>query len=282
MGFRSQSGSRHGSGEKFQKSAHEKTKARVQKKKSNEKYVEEPVAPSRDEIVEKTKASLARLGSQTFALSPFSQYFDDWLVSLRQVTSEFESSSIGVDEAFVKERVQIFEDVERGLAEKRLREAELEVSAKSLSENNHLIVETDAQYASQTRELAQKRNCDIERLTKNVHDLEEELAKIQLLKTSFFGLTKKTKAKKESEATQKLDTAKNELELAVKNFAIEQEKLHDEYQKKKQATMEKVQVLEKEIETMETDSSVEARQAACNALTALVNSLLQRKSTPPA
>jgi hypothetical protein len=280
MGFRSQSGSRRGSGEKFQKSSHEKAKSKAQKKEG--KYVEESPAPSPQEIVEKTLASLTKLGTQTFGLSPFSQYFDDWLVNLRQTISEFESSPLDVDEAFVKERMQTFEDVQRQFADRRLGEAELDQSAKALAENNHLLVETDAQYASQTRELAQKRNCDIERLTKGVHDLEEEHAKVARLKTSFFGFTKKAKAKKEAEVTQKLSAAKNELELSTKNFAIEQEKLHDEYEKKKQTIIAKVQVLEKELANMETDTSAEVRQAACNALANAVNSFLQRKPASPA
>ncbi len=115
-----------------------------------------------------------------------------------------------------------------------------------------------------------------------MHELEEELAKVALLKTSFFGLTKKAKAKKEAEVTQKLTSSKNELELAVKNFAIEQETLHDEYEKKKQAAIAKVQVLEKELATAETDNSVEVRQAACNALTNSINTFLQRKPAAPA
>jgi hypothetical protein len=280
MGYRGQTGSRRGSGEKFQKSAHEKAKSKAQKNKAG-KYVEETPVASPEEIVEKTIASLTKLGSQTFGLSPYSQYFDDWLVNLRQVTSEFESSPLEVDETFVKERAQTFEDIERQFAERRLREAELDASAKALAENNHLIVETDAQYASQNRELAQKRNSDIEGLSKTVHNLEEELAKIAQLKTSFFGFTKKAKAKKEAVVTQKLTATKNELELAVKNFAIEQEKLHDEYEKKKQAAIAKVQVLEKEIANMETDESIEVRQAACNVLVNAVNTFLQRKPASP-
>jgi hypothetical protein len=281
MGYRGQTGSRRGSGEKFQKSAHEKAKSKAQKNKAG-KYIEETPASSPQEIVDKIIASLTKLGGQTFGLSPFSQYFDDWLVNLRQVISEFESSPLGVDETFVKERTQTFEDIERQFAEKRLREAELDVSAKALAENNHLIVETDAQYASQNRELAQKRKCDIELLTKSVGDLEEELAKVARLKTSFFGFTKKDKAKKEAEVTQSLNATKNELELALKNFAIEQEKLHDEYEKKKQAAIAKVQVLEKEIANMETDNSIEVRHAACNGLVDAVTAFLQRKPASPA
>jgi hypothetical protein len=282
MGYRGQTGTRRSSGEKFQKSSHEKAKSKTHKNKSNVKYApEETPVPTIEEVAQKTLNSLEKLGTQTFALSPYRQYYDDWLINLRQVISEFESNpAVCVDDAFVKDRNQVFADVEGGFAKKRLREGELEAAAKTLRENNHLLVETDSHYATQTREFGTKRNSDIERLTKNLHGLEAELGKVRQMRTSFFGFTKKAKAKKEAEATQKLNAAKGELEIAVQNFNMEQEKIHDEYEKKKQATISIVQTLEKEIVDIETDSSLEARQVASAALSNAVKGLLQRKPVP--
>jgi hypothetical protein len=64
----------------------------------------------------------------------------------------------------------------------------------------------------------------------------------------------------------------------VHSFSVEQEKLHDKYEKRKQAVIEKVRSLEKEVEKLETDGSLEVRQAACEALVNAVNALLQRKT----
>jgi hypothetical protein len=283
MGNKSQTGSRRSAARKYQKSPHEKAKIKTQKHRADGKYLqEESSLPSAQEVVEKTLGSLSKLGSQTFALSPFSQYFDDWLVNLREVLFEFESNpAINVDDEYVKARSQILTDAEGELATTRLKESALESTAKALSEKNHHLVELDAEYASKTRENGLKRNNDVQRLTRNVHNLEEELAHIGQLKTSLFGLTKKSKAKKESEATQKLQSAKNELELAVQNFTVEQEKLHDEYEKTKQAVIEQVQSLEKEIESLETDASLAIRQAASKALVNTVNTLFHRKMLSP-
>lgn len=282
MASKSQTGSRRSAARKYQKSPHEKAKVKTQKHRADGKYHEESPLPSAQGVVEKTLGSLSKLGSQTFALSPFSQYFDDWLVNLREVLSEFESNpAINVDDEYVKARLQIFTDAERELATTRLKESALESTAKALSEKNHRLVELDAEYASKTRINGLKRNNGVERLTRNVHNLEEELARIGQLKTSLFGLTKKGKAKKEAEATQKLQSAKNELELAVQNFTVEQEKLHDEYEKTKQAVIEQVQSLEKEIESLETDASLAIRQAASKALVNAVNTLFHRKMLSP-
>ncbi len=281
MGYRGQSGSRRGSGERFQKSPHEKAKHKIQKPKSGIKFAqeEEPV-PSLGEVSEKILGSLSRLGNQTFALSPFSHYFDDWLISLRQMVSEFESNpSTNVDEEFQKERMQIFADVESQFAQIRLKEAELEASANALAQNNHLLVETDADYATQTRELGKKRNGEIGPLTQKVHELEHELSSVEQVKASFLNpFAKRAKAQKQTEATQKLKAAKTELEIAMQNFKVEQDKLHDDYEKKKEMIMEKVRGLEKEIVNIESDASLQVRQSACAALAATMKGFLNRRS----
>ena len=92
MSFRPQTGSRRSAARQYSRSAHEK-KAKEKKQRSGGKYLpEETPEFSAKEVVEKTLGSLSKLGNQIFALSPFSQYFDDWLVNLRQIISEFESN----------------------------------------------------------------------------------------------------------------------------------------------------------------------------------------------
>jgi hypothetical protein len=281
MGFRS-GGGRHGSGEKFQKSAHEKAKPKTGRKKPDIQYVNDNKTLSALELGQKTLASLEKLGTQKFALSPFSQYYDDWFVNLRQVVSEFEANpGVGADEAFEKERTRIFVEVESELAKLRIRETDLESSAQSLSNNNHFLVELDVVYAGQTRELGLKRNEETEHLTKNVHDLEEEVAKIRQMRTSFLGFTKKAKQKKLDESTQRLNSAKTELQLALENFSVEQDKLHDEYERKKQETIEKIRSLEVAIANIESDTSAEAREKATAALAEAVKALTHRKSPAP-
>ena len=165
------------------------------KQRSEAKYVEQQAEVPPKDAVEKTLGSISRLGNQIFALSPFSHYFDDWLVNLRQVISEFESNpSINVDEQFVKERTQIFLDVEGALAEKRLQESSLDGEAKELADNNHLLVETDKEYAEKTRQLSNKRNADVQRLSTEIRGLEDDVASQEQIKFSFYKFGAKKKA----------------------------------------------------------------------------------------
>jgi len=277
-------GSRGTAGRGRGKTPHDKAKAKEKKKRSSGKYaLEESEVATSEEIVEKTLGRLHSLGNQIFAFSLFSQYFDDWLLSLKNVLSEFEANpAVNLDEDFVKERSQIISNVELKLAERRREEAALEESVKRLADQNHLLVQIDTEYATATRNLSSRRNSEIQRLTRDVHDLEEELERIDRMKASIFTpFSKRAKSQRKAEATEKLNTAKGELESAVKDFTVEQEKLHDEYEKKKQAVVEKVQNLEKEVEKLETDSSLEIRRAACEALVNAVNALLQRKTATP-
>ncbi len=282
MSFRPQTGSRRSAARQFSRSAHDK-KAKERKQRSMGRYVEEQAEISAKEVAEKTLGILSRLGKQIFALSPFSQYFDDWLVSLKQVVSEFESSpSVQIDEQFVKERSQIFLDVEGALAEKRLQENNLSDEAKELAETNHLIVETDKEYAEKTRERSVKRNADVQRLSSKIRELEESLVAQQDIKISFYRLSARRKATQQLAQTQQdLKSTKNELQITLENFTAEQEKMHDNYEKRKQELSEKSDSLHRELEKLETDTSAEPRQNATNALGNAIDALTQRTSTSP-
>jgi superfamily II RNA helicase len=124
-----------------------------------------------------------------------------------------------------------------------------------------------------------RRNAEIQSLTLNVQNLEAELERVRAMKTSFFGFTKKAKARKEIEALENLDSAKTTLESALQNFKMEQERLHDDYEKKKQAELEEVQRLEKEVEKLDNDASITFRRNVAEAFADAVKALLERQPT---
>jgi len=69
--------------------------------------------------------------------------------------------------------------------------------------------------------------------------------------------------------------------IALQSFTAEQEKLHDNYEKKKQEISERVDALHKELEKLEVDTSIDLRKAASDALACAINSLIQRIPAPP-
>ena len=56
---------------------------------------------------------------------------------------------------------------------------------------------------------------------------------------------------------QALKSKKAELEVTLSSFTADQEKLHDNYEKKKQEITDKIESLHKTLEKLETDISVE-------------------------
>jgi len=280
MSFRQQS-SRRGVNRQSPKVAPDK-KAKAKKQRQGAKYLQEQTLQmSSQEVAQRTLNSIERLGNQIFALSPFSNYFDDWLISLRQIVEEFESNlAISVDEQFQKTRTQIFLDVMEALAQSKLAEANLSTEAKALVDNNHQITKTDQEYAEKTRELSNQRNIEITRQTNQLRQLEEELDAQQNVKFKFYQFNEKKRAQEKlDKLTKNLVDAKNKSALTLKNFATEQEKLHDNYEKQKQELNQKSDRLHCELEKLETDTSIPARQTACNALTNAINELI--KQTPP-
>jgi len=257
---------------------------RPQQPSSNE-YLREITSVASREFAEKTVDALNKSGSQVFAVSPFGQYFDDWLVDLRKILSDFESNStVRVDEQFVKDRSQIFLDVEGALTKKRLEESNLSEDAKALADNNQLLEETDKEYAEKRKELNLRKDAEVESITKKIHKLEEEsqeAKKIKIFNYKSKGEYNNARKKAEEKLTQtkdELESTKSELEAAQQSFSAEQKILEDIYEKKKHEITERNEILHKELKKLETDTSIDARQAACNALANAVNSLIQRYS----
>ena len=188
MSYRPRTTSRRGTGRGRGKVRREKTKHKGPKNRSGGKYLlEESEAPTFEAVVEKTLARLQSLGSQVFAFSPFSQYFDDWLFSLKSILSEFElNSAVNVDEEFVKKRSQIIADVELKLAARRHQEAVLEEAARILAGQKNLLVQIDTECTDATQKLASERNSEIKRLTRSVHDFEEELEEARRMKAGIL------------------------------------------------------------------------------------------------
>jgi hypothetical protein len=286
MGYQPHPSSHRTSGRGYGSTRHAKAKAKVkrQKRRSGDRYIlEENHVSTKEEVADRTLNRLRNLGNQKFALAPFDEYFGSWLMDLRGVLSEFESSpTVSTDDLFVKERSRILSDVELKLEEIRREQVSREEATKSLTDNRLLLDQIEDEYATKTREIIWQKNSEIKRLSSNIDGLREELDHIARMKTGIFrAISKKAKEQKEAEVTQRLNSAKNELALATQHFIAEQERLRDEYERKKQLVIEQIQDQQKEVENQEIDWSIEARRAACEALANAVNALLQRKDSPP-
>jgi hypothetical protein len=241
--------------------------------------LEENRVPTTEEIVEITVGRLRGLGNQIFAVSPFGDYFDDWLGNLRNVLIDFESNpAISVDDQFIEERSRKLADVECELEERKHEESAREIAITRLADNERLLERIEQEYANRLKEIEGRKNSKIERLSQSIQDLREELDRITQMKTGIFrAISKKVKAQKEAEATRRLNVAQSELELVTQNVAAELEKLRKEFETRRQLIIEQMRNLQKEAENIEIDESLKIRRTACEALVNASKALLQRK-----
>ncbi len=239
-----------------------------------EEHPKEKNMISAKDVAEMTAEKSENLGNQVFTISPFSQYFDDWLVNFQQIISEFESNpSVKVDEQFSEERSKILNNVENVLAQKKSDESKISEVTKTLDENNSLLTEVDKEFMEKSKELSGKRDPEIERLTYRIHELERDLTSQEESKNKMF---KRKTAEKITQTKQDLDSAKHELEVTKEKLAAEQDKLYESHEKKKLEITERLEALHKELEKLEMDSSIEDRKEASKAFANAVNALVQR------
>jgi DNA repair exonuclease SbcCD ATPase subunit len=258
-------------------------------------FAEEHV-PTPQEIVERTLNVVRSLGNQRFAVAPFYEHFDRWLLSLKSVLSEFESSPrITLDEQFSKERSQIVSDIESSLKERRLEEASrqeaIRESNRTLIEARSLLAQIEREHAAKAKDITRQRELAVKSVAGRMTKFRDELNRIVRMRAGFLrSISKKTKAQKQAEATGRLDSAKKELADVEKSFAAEQKKAEEVYRRRKQQILEQITRREREIEGLETsiqeDDAVDVRRKTCEALTNAIEELLQRtgalsQTSPP-
>jgi hypothetical protein len=160
---------------------------------------------------------LDMLGDEVFEQEPVSKYFDDWMVNLRQVILSFESNTaIGADETFSAQYNQIFGQIQDELDNRIANEADIAVSYRTLVENRYLLNKIDEEHAAQTKQLVEKGTSAIETLMRSMANIEKELSEAQAVKVSYrHPMQKMAQDQKVSELTQRLNSVKKRLAMAV-------------------------------------------------------------------
>jgi DNA repair exonuclease SbcCD ATPase subunit len=241
------------------------------------------------EIVNRALNSLSRLGSQRFAVGPFYEHYDRWILSVRNVLSEFEASSAAtVDDNFKEECSRVLSEIESTLNDRRAKEVSNDEAVREVNRNildaRSLLAQIEREYAAKMSDIAAKREHAVMPVATNLGRLRQELGRISRMRAGFLrGISKKTKAQKEAEATQKLESTKRELAEVEQSFAAEQTKLRKDHSKKKQQILEQIATHQKELDNLETgsdmDDAVEVRRAACDDLIASIDAFLKRTGT---
>ena len=241
------------------------------------------------ETVDRTVNSLSRLGSQRFAVSPFHEHYDRWLLSVRTILSEFElNPAVNVDDRFREECSKALSGIELILKERRVKEMSKDDTVRKANRGildaKNLLARAEREHATKKNQIAGEREHAIKPVAMSLGRLREELNRIVRMRAGFLrGISKKAKTEKTTEAAEKLDYTKKELAKIEQSYAFEQRKLESEFEKSRRKALEQIANYQREIEDLENgvqaDDALDAREAACDALIDAVNSLLQRTSS---
>ena len=278
MGFQPRKGRRDRDHE-YTKPLREKSKSKLRRGKRVGKPEPERVATAK-EVVEGTLKRLHTLGNQRFGSTPFNQHFPRWLATVKAVLAEFESNpNIGVDDQFLGERTQILATIERELENWRRIEASLDEEERNLMESRNRLEQIKREYAIAATEIGKRRSREIRRLRGGIDRLKRDQDEVIRMKTGFFrGVSRKAREQRELEITQRLLDAQQALEVATLDFKELKGKLRDDYERKSTPVFNQMRGFQKKLDDGETDSSLEDRWFACEALTDSVNNFMQRKS----
>jgi hypothetical protein len=259
-----------------------KDKKRLRKRLGRQ-FEEEKHILTEQEAAEITLKRLHTLGSQKFGASPFSEYFNRWLANVEAVLDEFKShSSIGSDEQFMHECSETLSTIKRQLENRKRSEELVNEETEELEKYNAQLQKIKLEYEAKMLAVKVRKRKEIKRLSSVIDQLKKEQDTVIRMKTGFFHLTsKKKREQKETEVMQKLNDRQTELELIMLDFSAEQNELRDDYDIKKEPVLKIIKNLQKTVGYMETDSSLEERWFACEALIDAMNSFLQRKAAQP-
>jgi hypothetical protein len=260
-----------------------KTGKAITVSKSVKEKPAEPTLQNNNPIVEKTLTSIERLGNQTFAISPFSQYYEDWLINLRQTVKVFETgSNVKIDKNFTEKCEQTLLDIQTTLTKLRTQESALAENEKNLLKVKQDIKDLEADYTKKKHELNNKHNTNTEQLTAQIKTFENDMETQRKTKISFFQFSaKKAAAQKLEQTKQSLKETRTQLETTSQNFTVEQNNLQDNYTTKKQELSTKSDTLQKETEQLEIDTSRKARKETCTHLNNIINEQIKHQNSKP-
>ncbi|MFA7397980.1 MAG: hypothetical protein WC046_05810 [Candidatus Bathyarchaeia archaeon] len=242
--------------------------------------VEERRIPTEQDIVELTLKRLHILGKQRFGVFPYSEHFDCWAATVETVLAEFISNpSIGVDDEFVVGCKMTLDRVNVKLGEIRCREASVGQEISKLSDYKNQLQQIDNEFFSRLSIVRGQNNSKIRRLNQSISKLKEKQDKIIKTKSGFFHrVSKKERERREALIVEQIINKQTELEVTMLDLKYMLKMLQEGFDKCRDPIFEEIKISQKRVDALETDSSLEERWFACEALIDELNLFLQRKS----
>ena len=270
----------------FSRPRREKSKARVKKHQISQADLEEKRRLTLDEVVEQSLNSLGSLGGQVFALSPFHEHFDRWLMSLRIVMDDFKSSPmVTIDDPFKEEMEKVFSDIESALIIERRAEDSRVESLQGLYSRiqgpRRMLSKVEQDHISEMRNFNVLKEQAIRSLKEEIETLQKELSEARNARPGFLsGITNKVWSRREERLAVMLAASEKKLEETSSSLVANEENLRNKFEINKLEINLQVDQKQREIEGLEATSQVDGsepiRRAACEELSNSIKALVAR------
>jgi hypothetical protein len=246
-------------------------------------YQDEKQVSPRD-VAAMTLNAVDHLGTQRFALPPFSSHFERWLVDLQSLLEEFKNRiPQAADETFSRQIDQRMNEIRTSLSEQTYKETKKSSQAaelhKKFSECDLKLSQLDREYKNDTHELRRQHAKSDQKLQSEIDALDRKRLQILRKKTNFLQriLQKPQITVQGTDAA--LETSKDRLRKSDASFSETLQRRRSDYLMKRQRLANEVSSLRQQIQDSSEnmgDDALESRRASCREIRLIIEEAMRR------
>jgi hypothetical protein len=225
------------------------------------------------------------LGSQRFALPPFSEHFQRWLKDLQSLLVEFESrvpeAASDVFKNEVKRKYEAIQEYLSRLADvETKRSDEFAAFQQQLAKLDVALSQLESDYRNRTQELRRHYAKSDQKLQLEIDALDRQRLENLRRKTSIFQrILRKSQPIQGRDDT--LEMKKGKLRESKQTLAKTLQKQRNDYENGRQKLHDEINLLKQQNQTSKDtgDDALEARKQACDQIHAVIEGAMQRIQT---
>jgi chromosome segregation ATPase len=248
-------------------------------------YVEQiPLVPS--EVVTRILNALGHLGSQRFALPPFSEHFERWIKDVKATLAEFERDvPSAVDQNYRDTVAKVMSDVQESIqkldhAEKSYSEAMTKLQQELTScERERETFERE--YRARTQDARRGHEESLKKLKSDIDSLDKQRLRLLRKKPSIFERILGRSGTRLEENTSARESRRAKIGGKEKMLKNELETLRQDYEIKSRQLSERQEALRAKLTEHGQgmpDDALDLRNGACGALGRAVSEAVTRQS----
>lgn len=236
-----------------------------------------PIVPS--EVVSRTLNALGHLGTQRFALPPFSEHLERWMKDVKATLIEFERDlPSSVDQNYRDAVAKVMSDLQEAIqrldsAEKSYSEAMTKLQ-QELTLCEHERDNVEREYRARTHEARRGHDESLKKLKNDIDSLDKQRLRLLRKKPSIFERILGKSSTQLEENTSARESRRVKIGGKEKSLQNELENLRRDYETKSKQLDGRQQVLRAKLtehgQTMPNDA-LDLRNEACGALSRAVN-----------